>query len=329
MLETIREYAEERLADSGRLEATRRRHAEYFSELVDRARPEFLGSAAGLWLDRFEQEHGNLRAVLTWAVEGSDAPLARTSLHPVAASDAPPRKLVREARYPRSYPQARRDPPELAGAHRNNRTQSDPTGRLPRFRYAVPAPNHNILWFSEVDTTASCGSHWIERMGRAPMRYHSRAVYLNAEIGQVSPRRSRRYSLSWPAASAIGAIASIVLLVLFFPLACPRRRDRPVAALGRPRRPLGSRLADGVTEAAWFVILSHQQPRRWRWRIRCRGAASDRRQRRGAGRRDHVPRLVGASHPVGLRPGCPHVGGRMQALATGPAFAPTLADYQP
>jgi hypothetical protein len=40
--------------------------------------------------------------------------------------------------YPHSYPQAGRSPPELAGAHRNNRTQPEPAGRLPRFRYAVP-----------------------------------------------------------------------------------------------------------------------------------------------------------------------------------------------
>jgi hypothetical protein len=40
--------------------------------------------------------------------------------------------------YPRSYPQAGRDPPEPAGAHRSNRTQSEPAGRLPRFRYEVP-----------------------------------------------------------------------------------------------------------------------------------------------------------------------------------------------
>ena len=31
--------------------------------------------------------------------------------------------------YPRLYPQAGRDPPELAGAHRNNRTQSEPAGQ--------------------------------------------------------------------------------------------------------------------------------------------------------------------------------------------------------
>jgi hypothetical protein len=34
-----------------------------------------------------------------------------------------------------------RNPLDLAGAHRNNRTQPEPTGRLPRFRYAVPIPS--------------------------------------------------------------------------------------------------------------------------------------------------------------------------------------------
>jgi hypothetical protein len=41
--------------------------------------------------------------------------------------------------YPHSYPQAGRDPPELAGAHRTNRTQSDATGGSPGIRYAVPS----------------------------------------------------------------------------------------------------------------------------------------------------------------------------------------------
>ncbi len=39
--------------------------------------------------------------------------------------------------YPRSYPQSGRNPPELAGTHRSNRTQPEPTGRLPRFWCAV------------------------------------------------------------------------------------------------------------------------------------------------------------------------------------------------
>lgn len=40
--------------------------------------------------------------------------------------------------YPHLYPQAGRNPPELAASHRNNRTQPEPAGRLPRFRYAAP-----------------------------------------------------------------------------------------------------------------------------------------------------------------------------------------------
>ena len=40
--------------------------------------------------------------------------------------------------YPHSYPRAGRNPPELAGAHRNHRTQPEPAGPFLRFRYAVP-----------------------------------------------------------------------------------------------------------------------------------------------------------------------------------------------
>jgi hypothetical protein len=40
--------------------------------------------------------------------------------------------------YPHSYPQSGRKPPDLAGTHRNNRSQSDSTGGSPRIRYAVP-----------------------------------------------------------------------------------------------------------------------------------------------------------------------------------------------
>jgi hypothetical protein len=48
--------------------------------------------------------------------------------------------------YPHSYPQTGRNPAELAVAHRNNRTQPEPAGRLPRFRYAVPiSPSNPVL----------------------------------------------------------------------------------------------------------------------------------------------------------------------------------------
>ena len=68
MLETIREYAAERLEQSGEAEDLRQRHAEYYLGLVEaRVAPSGFGVAPLLgWL---EEEHDNLRAVLRLARE--------------------------------------------------------------------------------------------------------------------------------------------------------------------------------------------------------------------------------------------------------------------
>jgi predicted ATPase/DNA-binding SARP family transcriptional activator len=63
MLETIREYAVERLEDSGDVDELRRRHADYFLGLAEEAEPNLRGSP-GDWLDRLEAEHDNFRAGL-------------------------------------------------------------------------------------------------------------------------------------------------------------------------------------------------------------------------------------------------------------------------
>ena len=69
MLETIREYALERLEASGEAEDVRRRHAAYFVELAERGRqdePYLLGTQEA-WLERLDRERDNLRAALAWA----------------------------------------------------------------------------------------------------------------------------------------------------------------------------------------------------------------------------------------------------------------------
>ncbi len=72
MLETIREYALERLAASGEHEATARAHVNYFLALAEAANAERRGPQETDWLDRLESEHANLRAALQWADQGVD-----------------------------------------------------------------------------------------------------------------------------------------------------------------------------------------------------------------------------------------------------------------
>jgi tetratricopeptide (TPR) repeat protein len=67
MLETIREYALERLAASEEIEALQRRHANYFLALAEAAEPQLYGRDQVAWIDRLELEHDNLRAVLAWS----------------------------------------------------------------------------------------------------------------------------------------------------------------------------------------------------------------------------------------------------------------------
>ncbi len=68
MLETIREFARERLEKSGAAETTERKHALHYLELAERADPELKQRQQGAWLVRLEAEHDNLRGSLRWAL---------------------------------------------------------------------------------------------------------------------------------------------------------------------------------------------------------------------------------------------------------------------
>jgi predicted ATPase/DNA-binding SARP family transcriptional activator len=69
MLETIREYALERLRAGNDEAAARGRHAEYFVEPVVRSLPELKGPDVAAALERLDVEHDNLRAALDWSFE--------------------------------------------------------------------------------------------------------------------------------------------------------------------------------------------------------------------------------------------------------------------
>jgi len=69
LLETVREFALERLAEGGELDSAQRRHAEYYAGLAEQAHPQLYGPAQLAVMDRLEAEHDNLRAALTWSLE--------------------------------------------------------------------------------------------------------------------------------------------------------------------------------------------------------------------------------------------------------------------
>ena len=72
LLETIRQYGREKLSESGEAEKFRERHAGYYLALAEAAEPELKGAWQVAWLERFEQEHDNLRAAISWSLERSN-----------------------------------------------------------------------------------------------------------------------------------------------------------------------------------------------------------------------------------------------------------------
>jgi predicted ATPase/DNA-binding SARP family transcriptional activator/DNA-binding CsgD family transcriptional regulator len=76
MLEPIRQYARERLDESGEAQAMERTHAEYFLALAEEAEPRLWESGDKAWFGRLEREHDNIRAALSWTLEYGEAELA-------------------------------------------------------------------------------------------------------------------------------------------------------------------------------------------------------------------------------------------------------------
>lgn len=64
LLETIRDYSRERLAESGEAALLRQRHAAFYAALAEESEAALRGSEQPLWLARMDRDHANYRAVV-------------------------------------------------------------------------------------------------------------------------------------------------------------------------------------------------------------------------------------------------------------------------
>ncbi len=76
LLETVREYALERLVASGEEEPTRSAHAAFYLALAEEAEPQVQGPEQSWWVQRLAREHGNFRSALAFIFERGDGETA-------------------------------------------------------------------------------------------------------------------------------------------------------------------------------------------------------------------------------------------------------------
>lgn len=72
MLETVRQYAQDRLDESGDGEATRNRHLAFFVALAEEAQPQLVGQEQGAWFARLDLERENFLAAHSWCDHAED-----------------------------------------------------------------------------------------------------------------------------------------------------------------------------------------------------------------------------------------------------------------
>jgi predicted ATPase/DNA-binding CsgD family transcriptional regulator len=86
MLETLREFGQEKLAQTGDLKAAQRAHAHYYLLLAETAEPHLVGREQKNWLQRLERELDNFRAALRWGFDRHETDeRAASSIRPGAS----------------------------------------------------------------------------------------------------------------------------------------------------------------------------------------------------------------------------------------------------
>ena len=73
MMETVREYALERLVESGEDEAVRKSHAAYFLVLTEEAASALEGADQSVWVERLDRDRDNIRAAIDWLLRSKNA----------------------------------------------------------------------------------------------------------------------------------------------------------------------------------------------------------------------------------------------------------------
>jgi len=77
LLETVRQYARDRLAEAGEAADVRTRHRDWYLALAEQAEEGLPGHDQRYWLRRLDMEHDNLRVALEWTLDAKDAEIAR------------------------------------------------------------------------------------------------------------------------------------------------------------------------------------------------------------------------------------------------------------
>jgi predicted ATPase len=76
MLESIREYALEKLEAEGEIEMIRKRHSDFYLTLAEASEPALRGPKQQEWLNQLDDEHNNLSAALQWNLDRGDSETA-------------------------------------------------------------------------------------------------------------------------------------------------------------------------------------------------------------------------------------------------------------
>ncbi len=72
LVETVRQYAQDKLDDAGEADAARSRHLAFYLAMAERASPELVGPNQGVWLARLDLEGENLLAAHAWCDQAQD-----------------------------------------------------------------------------------------------------------------------------------------------------------------------------------------------------------------------------------------------------------------